>query len=386
MSMKAELKSVSELTPQNRAKIEKILEKNGIPPDKIDIYAYYDNNLTLEENIKLFRNTFKLSKDILNIKIEQEKYLEQIAEMERSEIQRRFEEIVQQIKSESADISNFYGNLPNFVNMIINGYSNSLFVIGSAGTGKTVQIQKMLPIERLVKIGGHLTPKKLWETLRNNSVNKILYFDDVEDILADKTSLALLKQALDTNEPRVVAWETSTQNLEPFELKSSVIFCCNSIPDDISMKAIISRSNKCVLNFNYYEILQLMYCIAQKGRKVNGYELIPEIRMIIVDFIKENSSPATENFSLRTQYHIENFYIYSKGDEKWKEMAKELLDRKDETLEIVMNLANNGKSVSEQIREFHRLTSKSRATYYRLRKMVEFSHDKPIMSQNLISN
>jgi len=68
-----------------------------------------------------------------------------------------------------------------------------------------------------------------------------------------------------------------------------------------------------------------MYQIATKQRKIKNYTLSPEERKAIVDFIQANIKDVS-NISLRTQYKIENYYVYSLNNKTdWKHLAIKLL-------------------------------------------------------------
>ena len=360
----------------HRKNIERMLKKVNCPIDIIDINAIWDSSLSAEENFNRIKEELK-KLGYVNVEDyyqkDEKEYLEHKMTLEEEKHYRKeFEKRIKEIKrSANLDVLDFYPkNFKPLVDMIIKGYIKTLFIVGDTGVGKTYLLNALLP-PNTIRIGGHITPYKLYSLLYQYREKTILFFDDTEDMLKSEIVLSILKQALDTTEPRKVCWISSRNEKidlpKEFIFNSRVIFVCNKIPSGLD--ALISRSHKVEIELSYAEILQIMYVIAKKPIKINGKLITPEERTKIVDFIKENSDETTENFNLRTQRKIEEYYAYDK--QNWKTYAKFLLSKKDDLLVIVKELIKSGKSVKEQIKEFNRLCNKSRATYYRLRKKLE---------------
>jgi len=226
-------------------------------------------------------------------------------------------------------IEDYYADLTIKVNLIKEGYAKCLFVVGEAGIGKTTQIMEQLKGTQHVKIGGYLSPLKLYRLLFKYRNDYIVYMDDTESIVDNPSCLILLKQGLDTHEPRQITWETSSGRIKvphTYDFTSRIIFCLNRLPEDEGFKALIDRSEKIFLNFKYHDKIIIMYQIATKQRKIKNYTLSPEERKAIVDFIQANIKDVS-NISLRTQYKIENYYVYSFNNKKtdWKQLAIKLL-------------------------------------------------------------
>ena len=95
-------------------------------------------------------------------------------------------------------------------------------------------------------------------------------------------------------------------------------------------------------------------------------------RIDVVDFIKENTSKATDKFDLRTQCKIENLFLYDM--ENWRELSKPLLPINKE-LEYVEYCLKNNNSIKDAQKEFCEETGLHRATFYRLKgRVVAKSH------------
>jgi hypothetical protein len=272
--------------------------------------------------------------------------------------------------SNLVDLSAFYVNLKDHIEMIKKGYIKTLFVIGNSGLGKTSQISNWLADCNVVKISGYISPKRLYENLYNNRNNKIIFFDDTEGLLNNNISLTILKQALDTCEERVISWDTSKgkQDLpNSFVFNSRVIFCLNSIPNDNGFKAIMSRADKVTVWFDYNKILELMKAIATKERIIKTEKetivLSTEERKQIVEWIIKNSDASVENFDLRTQYKIENYYAFSK--DRWQQLALEMLSKRNEKTALLLDIMSKYEDVKEQIKAWTSLTGLSKRAYYR---------------------
>lgn len=160
--------------------------------------------------------------------------------------------------------------MEQLIGMVINKSAKSILVTGEGGVGKTysvlsclisagkIDINKLMPsIENLkiavpdtevemetkvmaqinkpkgdyIIIKGHSTAKSLYRLLFENR-DRIIIFDDCDSILNDKTSLNLLKAALDSYEERWVSWHAESPFGETdlpttFKFNGSIIFVSN---------------------------------------------------------------------------------------------------------------------------------------------------------------
>ena len=267
------------------------------------------------------------------------------------------------------DMREEYHNLFDLVSMVKDGYSKTLFVIGTAGLGKTEQICKWLSGVGAIRISGHITPKKLYETLWKNREGKILFFDDTESMLANQTTIVLLKQALDTSSKRIVSWDSNSGNLpKSFEFSSRVIFCLNMTPTDNGFDTILNRADKIILHFPQDKIINMMSKIAVKDRKVNGKIITAEERLKLVEWLKSRVDASVESFSLRTQNKLENYFAYS--PDKWETLAIDMLNKKDEKIALLLSIMKKHDEVSEQIKEWKTLTGLSKRSYYNAKELL----------------
>jgi len=148
------------------------------------------------------------------------------------------------------DVNSRYKFIGEFARMAITQTINSLIVTGDGGLGKTFAVNSKLRHltvgKDFLRVKGHCTPKALFNLLRDNP-NSLIVFDDCDAPLLDKTSLNILKSALDSDE-RWVHWETTRAVVDgeakedtSFEFRGTCIFISN-LPFDSIDQAILSRS------------------------------------------------------------------------------------------------------------------------------------------------
>lgn len=368
------------LTGTYRKGIVSLLKKNEVEADTVDVEAEWDSTLTYGENkthfIELLKKLGKWHEQEAQVSAEVkeqiESYVKEQIEFEQQQYRQELEAEIERIRKTAVDTTEFYGTLKQKIEMVRQDYIHSLFVVGDSGCGKTTFITSQFNDGTLVKQTGHISPLQLYSVLYHNREGKIIYFDDTESLLGNEDAKVLIKQATDTTETRIVMWNTSRKldNMPNwFVLDSNIIFALNSISQDESMKAVINRAEKVELNFCWDDYIKIMYSIAKKARQVLGTSITPQERQKIVDFIRENSDEATESFSLRSQFKVENYYVFDRRN--WQKYALELLSKKVDELRVMKDLVVSGKTVKEQVKMFFDLTGKSRATYFNLKKKLK---------------
>jgi hypothetical protein len=171
---------------------------------------------------------------------------------------------------EHFDINERFSFVENLVTMIANKNIPSMIITGEGGLGKTFTVIQTLKNSGLkdtrdfltnttddetdeevwmkkgdyTVVKGFSTAKGLYRTLFENR-NKLVIFDDCDNVLKDTTALMILKSALDSYDERWINW-----NAEPikddglprsFRFTGSVIFISNQPLMKID-QAIRSRS------------------------------------------------------------------------------------------------------------------------------------------------
>ena len=119
---------------------------------------------------------------------------------------------------------------------VATGKVRHLFVRGDGGIGKSHEANAVFePLIRrkLIRVAvakGHSAPLGLFNSLHEHrGRNEILMLDDCDAAFTQAVSLNLLKAATDTNEPRVLSWNSTTTKsaVERFQYMGSLIVLTN---------------------------------------------------------------------------------------------------------------------------------------------------------------
>lgn len=222
--------------------------------------------------------------------------------------------------------------LKKFVLGIKKELTNSLLVIGRAGTGKTetilnsLQDLKMKEGEHYKFINNYSSPLELYNILRNvNDLKKprILVIDDGEEILNNTRAVSILRSALweTPNGKRMVCWNSTSSKVETqsFEFKGRVIFLGNKLNLKSSLiRALVSRGLYYHLEMSNKEMLELI-----KERVDRPYrELTLTQRTKIAKYIEEVGYYSNK-LTLRTLIQAYQLFILSPNH--WKELLAKTL-------------------------------------------------------------
>lgn len=137
------------------------------------------------------------------------------------------------------------------IRAVTRGYKTSRLITGVPGIGKSKAILDELEYEEVnyVHVSGGIKDARTFYMylFDHNDEDMILFFDDVNQIFSDKDSREILRVAV-TNEPRRqilftdnVLAKKKKQYPTPFEFKSRIIICTNTIKKKID-PAILSRT------------------------------------------------------------------------------------------------------------------------------------------------
>ena len=358
----------------------KALLKRHIP-EGIDVDAmmdYWDNTLTYEENKNLLiekakeKTMYSEDQSLKELQEETERIKAENVIRQKEFIAAEFERQIQIIKEGDVHLDKFYGDLPHYLDMFNKGFIKCVIITGKAGGGKTFQAKSK--VDELVTIGGHISAYQLFQKLYENKDREKILFDDIESLLENKDTIALLKQALDTNEPRIISWFTTRPSDIPqqFEFNSSVVFCINEIPTNKGFEPIASRSLTYNVDFTWEEMIQMMYIFSKKPREINNITISPKERHEIIDYIREHSSEATLNFNLRTLDKVERFFAFNR--DTWKKRVEHMLNKEDDTLSLIMRLIRDYGRTKDQLKHFNEESGLGRATFFRYKKKVSLSN------------
>ena len=147
------------------------------------------------------------------------------------------------------DINQKFNFLKNLTQMVINGITPSIVIVGSGGLGKTHTVKSTITESNIDEnaytfIKGYSTARGLYNTLYDNN-GKIIIFDDCDSVLDDRVAVNILKSALDSYDSREISWLSKMAKSEEypnkFEFTGRIIFISNKRKSSID-GAILSRS------------------------------------------------------------------------------------------------------------------------------------------------
>jgi GTPase SAR1 family protein len=211
--------------------------------------------------------------------------------------------------------------LEQLTTMVCNNQARSLLLLGSGGLGKTTMVMNTVESTGVEykKIGGTSSARGLYNTLYDNN-GKLLIFDDCDAVLKDKTSTALLKIALDSNDDRIISWNKQlpkgSEYPQEFEFTGRIIFISNLKIKDID-QAVLTRGYKVNLTMTEDEKIERMTQILPSICKKQKFETKSAINAL--KFIKSKKSEIND-LNLRTLLDV--IRIVDSGVEKWERLAE----------------------------------------------------------------
>lgn len=247
-----------------------------------------------------------------------------------------------------------YKELKEYITAFSKKRIGFLIINSKGGLGKTAISEDILAEQSPLVLNSHISPMAMYKILMSeNELDKefIAIFDDVDEILKNKSAVAILKAVCDSKKEKIVRYTTTSPLLEKdeesFTTSCKVLLLTNQLSEgDANLRALMTRA-VCV-NFvpSDKEILDFLKTFADDL----------EILKYIEKFIK---------FSTKF-----NFRIYCKA----LELKLSKLDWKKEVLnsmEIDMryseieNLLAKYKTDKEREKKFNG----GRATFYRYKKL-----------------
>lgn len=274
--------------------------------------------------------------------------------------------------------------LAHHVRLVALRMTNGLCVYGSrGGLGKTKVVLETLRREgiRPVILSGHCTPLSLYTNLFHNP-DAVVFLDDCDSMFRNLPALGLLRSALwgDANERRLVTYNSSQLKIpSQFHFTGRVIFAINTMPTkNHAFSAVLSRVDQFELDASNDEVIEMMTEISKEG--FDGLSAMDCLR--VVNFIGEFSS--TRELSLRLLIPSFRKVIYARDtDIDWRDLVRSQLEQigKDNAVKPVdskehgvdclrRSIETHPDSVEEQVALFVKLSGKSRATFFRLKKKL----------------
>lgn len=207
-------------------------------------------------------------------------------------------------------------DLENLIKLTVSGASNSLFVGGRGGVGKTHTVETTLQAMGLrdgtgyFKNAGSVSAAALYALLFRYK-NDILLFDDSDDVFKDQEARNVLKAATDTKRIRKLVWNKMGKNIaEPDEMTDDEILDSGLIPRYFEFTGrIIYISNLPInkldpdgalrtrgflidVNPTEMEVYDFMEKIAPNMPLEDGLKLTDSDRMHVVKILRQTASKA----------------------------------------------------------------------------------------------
>jgi len=333
----------------NKEELKKIAEliKERVKDSKNFDFSVIDEKLSYEENIKLVEPLLPKTKE----RIEEEERERENKEREDAEAER--------IKSipNGEEEEKIFNQMDNLIKqVIIDKKTRGLLLHGASSLGKTFRVRKAMISNQTPYVlhSGHITEMKFYIKCFQNA-DKIHIFDD-ENILHSKTFLNMIKAMLN-GETGLVEYDTSrkfpSDVKSSFEFTGKVIIILNDLPrNDEHFKAVKNRVINYELTLDRQQRLNLLYERA-KNEEIKG--TTNDERIMIVDWIKNNSSGSTLNLNYRLYEKAINFYIHQRAE--WKTLTKTQIEGIDEYTMMIIQGVDTQEAWCEK-------TGKSRSSFY----------------------
>ena len=298
-----------------------------------------DTDLSYEEQKNIFIKRCDEMLPLTNVqKLKQEQEQQMLKQQE--EIKVRLDKEIEKITKDSKELERLYYTPIKYIEMVANGSARGLLLYGESSLGKSYRVKevlKRLGKENFMFISGHITPYKFYQKLYEAKDNLVI-FDDV-DILGNKIIINMIKASLNENSGNVVEYHTSKKMDIPnsFIFNGQVIMLLNDIPNrNEHLKAIESRVLKYHLQFNREEIIKIIFEIAHK-HEIEGITTAEKI--MIANWIKENTSQATRNLNIRLFLQTIDFYKWNK--ESWEELARGQIEDDSYALLVLQGISDD---------------------------------------------
>ena len=258
-------------------------------------------------------------------------------------------------KARAISVDDLFEDLSDLSTLVAKGVRPSLLVVGGAGTGKTFTVMKSVKKAGLKEKDDYLVVKGktstfgLYETLFLYH-DKLVIFDDCDDVFASGDSRNLLKAALDSYDKRIISWNSKiTMNTSgmkdaekalyddslrssmlqgtwdpkeqkmpsEFEFKGGVIFISN-IPKDKMEQAIISRSLTIDVTLSRGEMFERIELVMDNINPGDG-SATKEDKEEVLKYLKAESEAGNMGYpSMRT--FVAGLEVKMSGLPRWKNL------------------------------------------------------------------
>lgn len=266
-----------------------------------------------------------------------------------------------------------YAELKQFAAEFADSRLQNLAIFGEPGVGKTECFRRaladVLPPEEWATLSGHATPRSLYQFLFDHAQAAIL-IDDVDELLREPATTAMLKSALDTGNKCRIAWRAQRgredDNDAPpneFNFGGQCAILANSFRySNLDVKAIYDR---CLC-------IEFLPEPAELHREIEygGWFQDAEVIDFVGDHLHMIRQPSF-------RYYIQLGQLRSSKMD-WRSIGLRLLECQNTREEIIVQQLLDDTSFDEmpnsgeaRVKAFLQLTDMSRAKYFRVKAELE---------------
>jgi hypothetical protein len=257
-----------------------------------------------------------------------------------------------------------YKELTEYYENFLKGNFPFIIIKARGGIGKTFQIEKMVEESKrnVLFFKGHATPLSIYMALYKNNVARVV-FDDVDQLLKNKTIIALLKQICDLKEEKKVYYSTTAklgEEIPPeFTSKNKVMLITNQLGlSDDNMKALLTRA----LFIDFEPSNQEVFNIMVKFPKTKKEEEI-------INFMVKFQNVSLLNF--RDYEHLKNL-MYSNIDYKrYYFESKQINTEEYKIKSIAVQYKTKYINKAEALKQIQNIKGCSERTAYRTLKEAQ---------------
>ncbi|MFH1023482.1 MAG: hypothetical protein V1809_08830 [Planctomycetota bacterium] len=260
----------------------------------------------------------------------------------------------------------------HLVAMAAEGHADAVFILGEGGIGKTYLTLKTLDAlsEDYVYCNGYVTPLSLFKFLQANK-DRIVVLDDIEGVLRNETSLAILKAATwGARGRRVVSYSSTSEKAadvkSSFEFSGRIILLGNHIPDENpSFSAMLSRFFVYEMGLSHEEKMGILFEILERRD-----DLEDPMKETIKNIIQGCVTPFTENFNFRTLEKLVSVLRHTRDIFKAEIIFRGMLtENEDEKIAWAL-IREKGLSAMERAARFYEITGLSRRDYFLMQQRL----------------